>query len=672
MNGAANGERNESLFQAACQMRDAGKDQHEIQTALMCRALTDGLGVEEVNKTIVSVFKRPAREAATKKDGRQPKRTPLRYRTPVTYKQAPKGEYKLAKRKLPEPIKDGARVLIKEAFEENENVRIVLGEVDKEGKSYPGSEGVTKSREWWLAKLESMGGSLDSYGREGGVFVGINPMKINGCKDEHVTDLRYVLCEFDSISSLEEQWNLVNEADIPCTAVMYSGNKSLHCWVRVDAENLAEWGQRRKMLFDHLADHVDKKNSNTGRLSRLPNNRRFDSRQELLALNVGASSWAAWENEIAAEANGERHSLFELATFDHKNDPDTLVGARWLCRGGSCLFVAQSGIGKSTLSMQLAISWAQGLPTFGIRPVKPLKVMLVQAENDRGDLSEMVQGALAGLNIKADSEAFTALSERLVVITDNVSTGEKFTDSLRVLTGRHSPDIVIVDPLLSFLGGDVSSQENCTYFLRNLLNPIAKESGCCWFMVHHTPKPSSDAKSKQGWGAAEYAYFGMGSSELVNWSRSVAVLRTTKDEGFFKLMLTKRGRRAEATHLEGDHTTVIHLKHSSDSILWEQIPTPVVVKEEPKAKKEPKPKAAPKPKLSKKELSKLRKEAGTKQIKDLDRLIERITEPMAKCEIYRIGEANGHGSEYLLRKNWSQIEARLTKTKNKYQQTPTK
>ena len=137
-------------------------------------------------------------------------------------------------------------------------------------------------------------------------------------------------------------------------------------------------------------------------------------------------------------------------------------------------------------------------------------------------------------------------------------------------------------------------------------------------------------------------------------------------------MLTKRGRRAEATHLEGDRTTVIHLKHSDDSILWEQIPTPVVVKDESKAKAKPKAKAAPKPKLSKKELSKLRKEAGTKQIKDLDRLIKRITEPMSKSEIYRIGEANGHGSEYLLRKHWSQIEARLTKTKNKYQQTPTK
>ena len=135
------------------------------------------------------------------------------------------------------------------------------------------------------------------------------------------------------------------------------------------------------------------------------------------------------------------------------------------------------------------------------------------------------------------------------------------------------------------------------------------------------------------------------------------------------MVLAKRGKRAGATSLEGDRTNVIHLKHSDDGILWEQTPLPVVKE---KAKKEPKPKAAPKPKVTKEELSKLRKDAGTKQIKDLDGFIARITEPMAKCEIYRIGEANGHGSVYVLRKNWSQIEARLVKTKNKYQQTPSK
>ena len=145
----------------------------------------------------------------------------------------------------------------------------------------------------------------------------------------------------------------------------------------------------------------------------------------------------------------------------------------------------------------------------------------------------------------------------------------------------------------------------------------------------------------------------------------INLLSTTKDEGDYELLLAKRGKRAGATHLEGDRTNLLYLKHSKDSILWEQRPTPVVISPASKAK------AAPKPKVTKEELSKLRKEAGTKQIEDLDGLIARITEPMTKSEIYRLAEDNGHGSPYLLRKNWSQIEARLVKNKKHYQPKPT-
>ena len=130
--------------------------------------------------------------------------------------------------------------------------------------------------------------------------------------------------------------------------------------------------------------------------------------------------------------------------------------------------------------------------------------------------------------------------------------------------------------------------------------------------------------------------------------------------------MAKRGKRAGATHLEGDRTNLLYLKHSDTGILWEQRPKPFIVLKEPKAKR--KAKAAPKPKPTKEELSKLRKAAGTKQIKDLNGLIARIAEPMTKSEIYKLAEANGHGSAHTLRKNWNQVEARLVKIKNRYQQ----
>ena len=152
----------------------------------------------------------------------------------------------------------------------------------------------------------------------------------------------------------------------------------------------------------------------------------------------------------------------------------------------------------------------------------------------------------------------------------------------------------------------------------------------------------------------------------------INLLRTTRDEGNYELLLAKRGKRAGATHLEGDRTCLLHLKHSDHSILWEQRPKPIVVVEEPKPKRKAKAKAAPKPKKSKEELSKLRKDAGTKYIEDLDGLIARIAEPMNKKQIQELAEKHGHGSAYLVKKQWSEIESRLVKAKSRRFQQPTK
>ena len=257
----------------------------------------------------------------------------------------------------------------------------------------------------------------------------------------------------------------------------------------------------------------------------------------------------------------------------------------------------------------------------------------------------MVQGCLKGLKIKCDGDTFTALQEHLEIVTEPVSTGEEFTEAVRHLIGAHKPDLVWLDPLLSFIGDDISKQDVCSYFLRSLLNPIAFEAGVTWMMMHHTAKPNADPKSKSHWVATDQSYAGTGSAELTNWARAVCLLRTTKDEGRFQLIMAKRGKRAGATNLEGDRTSVLHLKHSDDSILWEQTPEPVV-----------------KEKKSKADATEARKNNAKKEIKDLDGLMEKIVVPMKKTQIYELAESGGHGSKYLFRKNWDQLEKRLSKT----------
>src|SRR5438046_2042415 len=80
--------------------------------------------------------------------------------------------------------------------------------------------------------------------------------------------------------------------------------------------------------------------------------------------------------------------LNELIT-PPENDPNEIFKDRWLCRGGISLLVGQTGIGKSTFIMQGSMLWSLGKDAFGIRPARPLRILIIQAENDEGGLAIM-------------------------------------------------------------------------------------------------------------------------------------------------------------------------------------------------------------------------------------------------------------------------------------------
>lgn len=474
---------------------------------------------------------------------------------------------------IPEPMDDGARELLQRAFLPGEGVRIVPAKLNEEGREVPENAGPCLSIEEWLRKLSDTEGNPNGIWRSAdrtGIYITINPMRVGGSKDADVTALRHALVEFDGISK-EEQWALYQASNLPCTAIISSGGKSIHAWVRVDAKDRTEYDERVKALFEHFKPYgLDNKNKNPSRLSRLPGCIRFDSRQELLALNTGAESFSSWLAGIQADGIGNEISLDTLVAFEPESDADCLIGSRWLCKGGSMLFVGQSGIGKSSLSMQMAVTWALNRPMFGITPKRALRSLIIQAENDTGDTAEMFQGVLAGLGLSSFSDEFEALKRGVIIIKDSSHTGKLFTQAVRRLIDKHRPDIVWLDPLLSFIGADISKQEVCGQFLRNWLNPISDATGVAWMMMHHTGKPSQDPKAFKGWKVSDFSYYGIGSSELTNWARGVVVLRSI-DDGQYELKLAKRGPRAGATELDGQPTDTVTLKHSETGICWLQM-----------------------------------------------------------------------------------------------------
>lgn len=268
-------------------------------------------------------------------------------------------------------------------------------------------------------------------------------------------------------------------------------------------------------------------------------------------------------------------SLKDLIAYDTDRDQNAVIGmhdgktTRYLDQGCGMFFIGQSGIGKSTLLIQQGCCWALGRPFYGILPVRPLRVLVVQSENDQGDCAEAIQGIMDSINISPAD--FDELNTRFKIIRCRGRTGLTFCKWLQDKAFEFNADLVYVDPLLRFAGIDVSRQDQCTRFLNEQLDPVLAETKIVLIAAHHTGKPKS-AKETAGWSIYDYAYFGIGSSELVNWARSIAILRVLNgDDGTFDLLLAKRGPRAWASHPNGDFSSTLYLRHAPKGIFWEQI-----------------------------------------------------------------------------------------------------
>ncbi|MBI5385073.1 MAG: AAA family ATPase [Verrucomicrobia bacterium] len=224
-----------------------------------------------------------------------------------------------------------------------------------------------------------------------------------------------------------------------------------------------------------------------------------------------------------------------------EDDPSELLKHRFLCRGGGLLLVGPTGIGKSSFAMQAMILWALGREAFGIAPPRPLRSLLVQAENDDGDLAEMRDGVIEGLGLP-EADARQAM-ENIIVVREDARTGLLFfVETLQPALAAHRPDLLWIDPALAYLGGEANSQKDVGGFLRNLLNPLLREFDCGCMVVHHTNKPPT-GKEKPDWQAGDFAYLGGGSAEWANWARAVIVLRSVGSHSVFELRAAKRGPR---------------------------------------------------------------------------------------------------------------------------------
>ncbi len=160
-----------------------------------------------------------------------------------------------------------------------------------------------------------------------------------------------------------------------------------------------------------------------------------------------------------------------LSAFGRPTQGDTeeLIKDRYLCRGGGLMLFGGTGLGKSSLAIQLPAQFALGQGDFGIEPARPLRSLIIQSENDDGDIAEFRDGTFAGYGYSGSD--INKIQENVFVYTEVNKRGRPFLrEVVDPLVEHHKPDLVWIDHALAYFNKNPNSPQDVGEFLREWLS----------------------------------------------------------------------------------------------------------------------------------------------------------------------------------------------------------
>lgn len=267
---------------------------------------------------------------------------------------------------------------------------------------------------------------------------------------------------------------------------------------------------------------------------------------------------------------------------------DVILGNGWLRRGDIANLISTAGAGKSVAVIQAAIAWGLGLPYLGITPPRPLRILLFSGEDDKVTLGQCREGlkqyadVITGRDLTESDLEPLKETVRTEFIREHV--GMSFHTQLARLLREEPADLVIINPLLSYIGGEIVA--NASEWLRGGLMPVLQTHDCAALIAHHTNKMGA-----KGWDEIDDTYSAIGGSEMANIPRSILTLRPTPAPGLSVVTVSKRqttGWRDEA----GNFETKFYVQRSGNPERPAWIPIPPTDAEEMIAEAKPEKKEA--------------------------------------------------------------------------------
>lgn len=329
-----------------------------------------------------------------------------------------------------------------------------------------------------------IGSVLGDYDPEVGAWIRFNPLDGKGVKNENVTEFRYALIESDSME-LAKQNAIIREMNLPVAALVYSGKKSLHAIVKIDAASYDEYKRRVEYLYGVCKKNgmeIDQQNRNPSRLSRMPGVTRNGRKQFLVDTNIGAASWNEWKEWLEA-VNDDLPDITPLeSVFDHLPplEPSLIDGV--LRQGHKMLVAGPSKAGKSYALIELAIAIAEGWDWLGFRCAKG-RVMYINLELAQASCLHRfadVYKALGRTPRSLHNLDIWNLRGRAVPM-------DKLAPKLIRRAQKENYIAVIIDPIYKIITGDENSADQMAAFC-NQFDKICNELKSAVIYCHHHSK----------------------------------------------------------------------------------------------------------------------------------------------------------------------------------------
>jgi len=380
-------------------------------------------------------------------------------------------------------------------FEASENVGYVVDTWQNDEGKYLPTKGAWDRTAGELIELLSkcngdIGAVLGDYNPEAGAWIRFNPLDGKGVKNENVTEFRYALVESDTME-LEKQNAILRELELPIAVLVYSGKKSLHAIVKVEATNYEEYRKRVDYLYDVCKKNglnIDSQNRNPSRLSRMPGVERNGKKQFIIDTNIGKSNWNDWYEWIEGVNDDlpDPESLTDFWDNMPQLAPPLIEGV--LRQGHKMLMAGPSKAGKSFALIELSIAIAEGVKWLSWQCTQG-KVLYVNLELDRASALHRFRDVYQALGLQPrniDKIDIWNLRGKSVPM-------DKLAPKLIRRAAKKGYIAVIIDPIYKVLTGDENSADQMAHFT-NQFDKIATELGASVIYCHHHSKGSQGGK----------------------------------------------------------------------------------------------------------------------------------------------------------------------------------